>query len=119
MKTYFISGHLSVTPEEFSTHYAPKIDQALSENASFVLGDARGADKLAQDYLLGKTNQVVVYHMFDKPRNNAGFPTKGGFKGDDERDACMTQDSDDDIAWVRPGRQNSGTQQNLNRRKKQ
>ncbi|ABC29376.1 hypothetical protein HCH_02576 [Hahella chejuensis KCTC 2396] len=113
---YFISGHLDLTPQEFEQHYAPAIDQALENQASFVIGDARGADKLAQDYLYGKSNAVTVYHMFDTPRNNPGFPTRSGFTSDNQRDKQMTADSTCDIAWVRPGREKSGTARNLARR---
>ena len=113
---YFISGHLSLTHEEFDTHYKPLIDEALSHNSSFVIGDAKGADTLAQNYLFGKTYKVVVYHMFETPRYNAGFPTEGGFQSDEERDIAMTNNSDRDIAWVRKGREKSGTQKNLDRR---
>ncbi len=112
----YISGHLDLTPAEFDTHYRPALDAALARGDSFVIGDARGADALAQKYLSGKTIAVVVYHMFNRPRNNAGFPTVGGFTSDDERDARMTRDSNNDIAWVRPGREKSGTQRNLDRR---
>lgn len=113
---YFISGHLSVTPAEFEQHYRASIDAALAHGSSFVVGDARGADTQAQHYLLGKTEAVTVYHMFSAPRNNAGFKTIGGFGSDAERDAQMTADSDQDIAWVRVGHENSGTQHNLDRR---
>ena len=113
---YFISGHLSLTQSEFDTHYKPLIDKALSCSHSFVVGDARGADTLAQKYLFGKTDKVVVYHMFEAPRYNAGFPTEGGFQSDEERDIAMTGNSDNDIAWVRKGREESGTQKNLDRR---
>ena len=41
---YFISGHLSLTQDEFDTHYKALIDEALSHNSSFVVGDAKGAD---------------------------------------------------------------------------
>jgi hypothetical protein len=112
----FISGHLDLTREEFEAHYRPLIDAALSLGETFIIGDARGADALAQGYLHEKRASVVVYHMFDSPRNNAGFPVVGGFKSDSERDRRMTQDSDQDIAWVRRGREKSGTQANLNRR---
>ncbi|MEM7554709.1 MAG: hypothetical protein AAF378_11500 [Cyanobacteria bacterium P01_A01_bin.84] len=112
----FISGHLDLSEEEFEEHYHSAINKALANNQSFVLGDARGADTLAQQYLFGKTKAVVVYHMFASPRNNVGFPTCGGFKSDNERDEQMTRDSHQDIAWVRPGREGSGTQRNLNRR---
>ncbi|MEO1762228.1 MAG: hypothetical protein AAFR83_09700 [Cyanobacteria bacterium J06629_18] len=112
----FISGHLDLTPAEFDEHYRPQIDVALSKNQGFVVGDARGADTLAQQYLFDKTEAVVVYHMFESPRNNPGFPTCGGFQSDEERDEQMTGDSHQDIAWVKPGRKKSGTQKNLNRR---
>ena len=115
---YFVSGHLSLTSAEFTKHYYPQLDQALAANASFVIGDARGADTRAQQYLHGKTNAVTIYHMFESPRNNAGFPTVGGFTSDSARDRAMTAASDADIAWVRPGREQSGTQRNLDRRNK-
>lgn len=114
--THFISGHLSLTNSEFDEHYRSVIDNALGRGDSFVVGDARGADARAQNYLYGKTDKVVVYHMFTEPRNNAGFKTIGGFASDIERDRQMTADSDCDIAWVRPGRKNSGTQKNIDRR---
>ena len=114
--TNFISGHLSLTDAEFNEHYRSAIDEALSRGDTFVVGDARGADTIAQNYLLGRTQAVVVYHMFTEPRNNAGFKTIGGFKTDEERDKQMTADSDHDIAWVRPGRERSGTQKNIDRR---
>lgn len=114
--THFVSGHLNLTEAEFQQHYQPALDYALANGDAFVVGDARGADAMAQTYLHGKTEAVTVYHMFLSPRYNPGFKTIGGFKTDDSRDTQMTQDSDGDIAWVRPGRENSGTQKNLNRR---
>lgn len=113
---HFISGHLSLTQKEFDTYYKPLIDKALSCNHSFVVGDAKGADTLAQNYLFEKTDRVTVYHMFDEPRYNVGFPTVGGYESDEERDVAMTDNSDTDIAWVRKGREKSGTQKNLDRR---
>jgi hypothetical protein len=125
----FISGHLDLTSEEFDTHYVPLIQIAIKNNHTFVIGDARGADNMAQQFISeiyggdNKTNwgtysPVLVFHMFGSPRNNVGgFKTKGGYKSDDERDAAMTAASDYDIAWVRPGREKSGTAKNLARRK--
>ena len=119
MKTYFISGHRNITPQEFNEHYIPAIEKAIEEGGKFVIGDYYGVDMLAQQYLLEKEiKDVVVYHMFVEPRNNAGFPTKGGFPDDESRDAAMTKISDEDIAWVRPGNDKSGTTINLRRRKK-
>lgn len=117
-QTYFISGHLDLSELEFNEHYRPQIDAALQQSGCFVVGDARGADALAQRYLLGKTSQVTVYHMFTSPRNNEGFITRGGFQSDNERDKQMTVNSTIDIAWVRPGREKSGTMRNLARRLK-
>ena len=117
MNIYFISGHLDLTEEEFKKHYSSRIERAIAEGSSFIVGDARGADKLAQQFLKSKTEKVTVYHMYTSPRNNAGFTTEGGFISDSSRDRCMTENSTDDIAWVKPGRENSGTARNLARRK--
>lgn len=104
MDTYFISGHLDIEPLEFLDHYAVAIDEAIKQNASFVVGDAPGADLGAQEYLSPRVsaNRVTVYHLFDTPRNNYGhFPTRGGFKNDTQRDEAMTKNSMKDIAWFR------------------
>lgn len=116
MPTYFISGHLDLTRAEFDEHYVPQIDAALAGDAKFVVGDARGADCLAQMYLSRRKASARVFHMLEGPRNNSGFPTVGGFQDDGARDAAMTAASDADIAWVRPGREKSGTARNLQRR---
>ena len=120
MKTAFVSGHLDLTPEEFQQYYVPKLQIAIAQKHRFVVGDAKGADTLAQGFFAYFANgsDVNVYHMFDSPRNNVGnFITVGGFKSDDERDAAMTAASNYDIAWVRSGREKSGTAKNLTRRK--
>ena len=122
MTIYFISGHGDVTDKEFEDHYSSKILKALGNiHSSFVVGDFRGADAKAQSYLkfsgIRKSGQkVTVYHMFKKPRNNLGFNTVGEFQSDEERDSAMTQNSDKDIAWVRPGKEKSCTAKNLQRR---
>ena len=117
-KIAFISGHLDLTEEEFNTHYIPTIDQLFAAGYSFVTGDARGADFLAQKYLLSIGASCVVFHMFTSPRNNAGFETRGNFTSDEERDENLTAASSIDVAWVKVGREKSGTAKNLLRRKK-
>ncbi|MBY0358491.1 MAG: hypothetical protein K2W82_10865 [Candidatus Obscuribacterales bacterium] len=119
MPQVFVSGHLDLTAEEFVEHYVPVLDRYVAEGAEFVVGDARGADKMSQDYLALKGAKVTVYHMLEAPRNNSGFPTVGGFKSDGERDAAMTVASNHDLAWVRPGKEKSGTAENIRRRLKQ
>lgn len=115
----FISGHLDLTEDEFNDFYKDKIDLAISLDCEFIIGDAKGADTMAQTYLSErKYSKVVVYHMFNSPRNNVGnFCTKGGYISDEERDKTMTNDSNIDIAFIRKGREKSGTAKNLLRRK--
>ena len=117
-KVYFCSGHLDLTQEEFETYYVPPLRIALKEGAEFVIGDAPGTDRKCQNFLRDLDGvKVTVYHMLEAPRVNLGpFPMVGGFKTDEERDRAMTQASDADIAWVRPGREKSGTAKNLKRR---
>jgi hypothetical protein len=113
----FVSGHLDLTDAEFAAHYVPQIEAAKARGCQFIVGDARGADLLFQQYAVRKRLNVTVVHMYDRPRNNVGdFPLVGGFRSDADRDAAMTAASSFDIAWVRPGRQRSGTAKNLQRR---
>lgn len=130
----YISGHLDLTVSEFYKHYRDVIDKAILAGDDFIVGDAIGTDWIAQTYLLAinrtyllsehsllltKYPKVKIYHMLESPRcYYTGIPLVGGFKSDEERDAAMTMASDYDIAWVRPGRENSGTAKNLVRRKK-
>lgn len=115
----YISGHLDLTFEEYAEHYRPQILEAHSRGDSFVVGDAHGCDAMAQAELIHLTDEVTIYHMFTHPRvNYFGENTEGGFSSDSKRDAAMTAASDYDIAWVRPGRENSGTARNLARRAK-
>jgi hypothetical protein len=116
MTVYFVSGHLDLTPMEFQISYVPKLEAALNVGGHFVVGDARGADSMAQEWLKAHNAPTTVYHMFEAPRINAGHQMRGGFFNDDERDAAMTAASQVDIAWVRPGREKSGTAKNIKRR---
>jgi len=121
--TYFISGHRDITQEEFDFYYAMDL-QCLIENdplARFVVGDYHGVDIMAQKFLLDypfDPKKVTVYHMFEKPRNLASteFNISGGYTSDEERDAAMTDASDLDLAWIRKGKEKSGTAQNVLRR---
>lgn len=117
--TYFVSGHIYLTEEEFDEHYRSRLDEAIGKKARFVVGDARGADSMAQLYLANRGLDVTVYHMSNKPRNNYGdFRTQGGFNCDEERDSCMTYNSTHDILWVRSEeeqKRNLGANYNPNR----
>lgn len=124
MKTYFISGHRNITNEEFENNYESALYEASCEQAYFVVGDYYGVDIMAQNYLVDTLNidpdRITVYHMFESPRNiNPKIKnTKGGFTSDSERDAAMTEASDEDIAFVRDPKKWSGTGENILRRHK-
>lgn len=117
----FVSGHLDLTREEFNEHYRKPITEAIGRMEAIVVGDAKGCDLMTQELvfeLVGQDYGLYVYHMFDNPRNNPhSFRTEDGFRSDDERDEAMTASSTYDIAWVRPGREKSGTARNLYRRR--
>ena len=118
-RVFFISGHRDITSDEFEEHYVSEfkrlIDEIPEDELVFVVGDYYGVDEMAQKWLA--EYNVTVYHMFDSPRTNAGnHPTVGGFTSDIERDTAMTNASEADIAWIRPGKESSGTAQNIERR---
>ena len=121
--TYFISGHRDLTWEEFTKWYAPAISKVIctDKEARFVVGDCEGADRMAQDYLLAcgvAPIGITVYHMLKSPRYlaNESIRTVGGYTSDLQRDEAMTRNSDYDIAFIRKGRETSGTAQNILRR---
>lgn len=121
--TYFISGHRDLTWEEFAKWYAPAINEVINndEFARFVVGDCKGADRMAQEYLIAcgfNPANIVMYHISNSPRYQVddSIRTFGGFMSDEERDATMTEDSDQDIAFIRKGKESSGTAQNILRR---
>jgi len=116
----FISGHRDVTPLEFANHYAPQIVDATLDGCLFVVGDYHGADYMSQLLLkqTGAADDTTVFHMFTNPRNYVeGMDKSGGFISDVHRDFAMTLISDFDICWVREGKEQSGTAQNIERRK--
>jgi hypothetical protein len=120
-KTVFVSGHLDLTEEEFTLNYSNQISIAHNLGHNIIVGDANGCDEMAQRFIntLAKSrSKTFVYYMFQKPRNNpCEYRSFGGFNSDNERDTEMTKASNYDIAWVRPGREKSGTAKNLARRK--
>lgn len=116
----FVSGHMDLTQQEFRDHYEPLLHTAYAAGDSFVVGDAPGADAMTQWWLTThRVRDVDVFHMLVAPRVCIAtwFRLWGGFVSDTKRDAAMTEASDYDIAWVRPGHEKkSGTARNLKRR---
>ena len=118
---YMVSGHRDLTQEEFNRHYQDRILEALAWSGSdFVLGDAPGADKMAQELLLEHLDpgsvRVRVFHIGDSPRFNVGAFPSIKVDGTDQfvKDSAMTMLSDLDILWVR--KRNGGTYENQIRR---
>lgn len=122
-KIFFISGHRDITNEEFNKLYIPKILNAINEyNAYFIMGDYEGVDIMAQNFLINEigydVDKICVYHMGLFPMNiNENIKNiKPYFLNDIHRDSTMTKESDEDIAFIREGKNNSGTAQNILRR---
>ena len=122
---YFISGHRDLTIKEFEEHYVPQINKVLvsDSHAHFKIGDWEGCDNLAFNYILKRINrnQLITIYCVDQvrlPKYSEQYPNiiSYKYKTYDECDASMTYDSEFDIAWIRPGRENSHTANNIRRR---
>lgn len=119
MAVYFVSGHREPLGETFHKYEEKLLDILFNDpSPQFVVGDYQGIDSWFQERMAtvrekGIPVHVTVYHMHEKPRVNHGFKTLGGFTSDMSRDMQMTMDSDMDIAFMDPGKEGSGTHQNL------
>lgn len=126
--TYFISGHRDLTQEEFNIHYVPLIEKIITNdiNTEFVVGDWEGCDTMFINYMLEQVDYppITIYHVEKNPRIiyegesvlNAEEIYNIKLRTYDECDARMTSDSDFDVAWIRPGREDSHTAMNIKRR---
>jgi hypothetical protein len=120
VKTYFISGHRDLTPIAFGERYGDRLAKIVCESkeeVSFVVGDCEGCDIMAQRHLQSMGAKFKVYHVSNTPMHAVeGADLVGGFKSDVDRDMAMTRASDADIAWIRLGKERSGTARNIERR---
>jgi hypothetical protein len=67
----FISGSISIN--KLPPLAREKINSIVARNYKILIGDARGADSLVQEYLLTKKySNVIVYLAGENIRNNAG-----------------------------------------------
>ena len=127
----FISGHLDLTRDQFQQHYVARLDKAITDGHSFVVGNAIGADEMALRYLSSKgihSDQVTVYFREAHPRkvdrthlSIAELKALGynrictGYRSYTHRDEAMTKASDYDIAWVRPDHETEALLKAMNR----
>lgn len=125
--TYFISGHRDLTQEEFNEHYVPTLENILKKNpmANFVVGDWEGCDTMALEWLISHRDypDVYVYYVDEVRVTYCGEQLNNFYNvmlrpciSYDECDSRMTQDSDFDVAWIRPGKEDSHTAMNIKRR---
>ena len=71
MHTVFIAGSMNI--KHLDPQVKERIANILSSNLSVVVGDADGADKSIQSYLLERdANNTTVYCSGPQPRNNLG-----------------------------------------------
>ncbi|KAJ7654791.1 hypothetical protein B0H17DRAFT_1099579 [Mycena rosella] len=110
-RTAFISGPLAPSSTYFAEHYAPRLDAAIAQGDSFVVGPSAGIDTLAREYLQQRgvaPAHVAVYlsqaegklprwRAFADGLRAQGVAVVVAGKGHTERDAAMTAASDYDI----------------------
>lgn len=126
--TYFISGHRDLTPEEFKNHYLWWIGTVLTNDPfpSFVVGDCEGCDTMFVEYLLSRPGEMpdIDLYCVESPKMKPFGDDLNHFenirihikKDYNSCDRTMTKLSDFDIAWIRPGKENSHTADNIRRR---
>ena len=108
-----ISGPLEITHEQFIKHYVPSLQEAVSKDHHFVVGNAIGADLMSIQWLLdnGMKTRLTVYlfpkrkrHLEQDELEDMGvyqFKYDKKWKSFTNRDEAMTKISDYDIAWER------------------
>jgi len=101
MKKVFISGSMSI--KQLDDMVIRSLDKIISQNMQVLVGDAKGVDKLVQEYC-AKNNyfNIIVYTILDIPRNlisNKFSVNKilvnnlTGRKAQEKKDEAMTKDS--------------------------
>ena len=119
---YFVSGHRDLTQEEFDRHYVYLLDRVLADDpyAEFVVGDWEGCDSIFVKYMeeYYTDARIHIFYVYE-PRISEGEFNEYRFhecNNYDDCDEAMTRHSNFDIAWIRPGREDSHTAKNIKRR---
>ncbi|RDB24644.1 hypothetical protein Hypma_008245 [Hypsizygus marmoreus] len=139
-KIAFISGPLEPEPTYFDQYYTKRIDEAIVNGHSFILGPSYGIDTIARTYLLARVAPVrIAIYLYEKEaitarRRFKAFEEAGGRvviagRNHTARDEAMTRASHYDILRYRTEeecreiygtqyrRRVSGTEKNEIRRK--
>ena len=123
MKIY-IFGNGNISFSDFEKYYAQILNQYIdNEEVTFLLGDFRGADTLAMEFLKCRATKVCVYHVGTKPRYLPDkYKTKvgswlilGGFENDEQRDLEAIKNCSHFIAidFNSDAKRKSGTLKNI------
>jgi len=121
MAVYFISGHKSLTKQEFELHYVPLLLEAIIKNLSseFLIGNqagkSDGVEAWATEWLIARgidPSRITVHiacralaHRLKlvESLTKRGILVKCGYQSCFElRNTCLTLLSTHDLAWVRP-----------------
>ena len=107
--TVFVCGSEDVTQNDFENHYYPAIMSCFDnvENVHFIVCGESELDKLAQDLIVGLSNNngenVTVYCVGDKPKylNEKITDVISGFDNKEDMNNEMMKNSSHLIAFVK------------------
>ena len=109
----FIAGYQDISAKDFAAHYHQEIKEAIKDGDLFILSDEPGACEMALQYLRSKRvsgRDITIYRSTSNTTNegrledqfkDATVRTISG--GEAERLAAMSENSDYEIVWLRPG----------------
>ena len=90
----YIFGNGNLSYQDFHTFYVGQLQRVQDLNPSYILGDFRGADTMAMEYLKTASRNVRIFHMGARPRYYPDayctlvgkWKKVGWFKSDESRD---------------------------------
>ncbi|MFO0647390.1 MAG: hypothetical protein U0326_14215 [Polyangiales bacterium] len=114
-RTVYVFGNGRLELDDFLTLYAPSMRAAVSPETSWIVGDFRGVDMLAMEFLKTRSERVTVVHVGERPRylpDRHGtladaWTLLGGFADDRSRDEAAIQRCTHYLAvdrWATPAR---------------
>lgn len=136
--TVNVSGPI-MTEDEFNEYYTQKVASFAMKGFNFIYKDnleyndetltgtvEAFTNLVLSNYIIANeikefTNpkiKVTIYHLGDTPTTEKieGFDYKGGFETIEELEKAMTQDSDFDLIYIKPGQEDSNLARNILRR---
>ena len=108
---YFCSGYKDLTDEEFQKYYIPQITKIQNTNSKYIISDSNNFDFQCIRYLLSQNvhpENIIIYsintlmsqNIFMLPESKS-FKFVGGFFDQKECDIYSTENSNEDILWIR------------------